>query len=342
MLQAVFSYLVRVLSKSQLGQRVVSVFRAILGRFHRFLVAHPVVTISALFGVAFLFVIHPDQLPESLRPSHKCYVIKTEGQELYRPDGDTLQFGASRPCEHGQVVAFQFFNHSAVRFKEEGEPMDLVSAGIFIKDTARNIQAPNEWHEYSLFKRVNDFRWKAPGSVTVQESFLPEGCGYDLSDRTVRNKAEFRHGVLLRTAAMRSNPRLDRQTWLQCNYGTTPDKPDYKVCDYVYLELFIPTLSPQRWCVQDGDDLWVKWFAPGTRKVAFGDSEAHDRLRLLAQSRWDESKAIAVAKSDWRELSKGLPKICIRWVGPQGEWLPGLSSWREREFASVGAIWCDF
>jgi hypothetical protein len=77
--------------------------------------------------------------------------------------------------------------------------------------------------------------------------FLKDGCGFDHTDILTRGKTEFRQGLQLRSEAMRSNPKLDSNTWLRCNYGSTPDQPDYKTCDYVYLEFFIPTIAPQHW-----------------------------------------------------------------------------------------------
>jgi hypothetical protein len=137
---------------------------------------------------------------------------------------------------------------------------------------------------------------------------------------------------------MRSNPKLDRKTWLRCNYGSTPDQPDYKTCDYVYLEFFIPTIAPQHWCAEDR--LWDKWFAPGTKKITLLNPRSYDELRILAQDRWVQSKAKPVSKEHWDELSKGLPKICLRWLGPKDECLGELSYWQE--FASIAAIWCDY
>jgi hypothetical protein len=271
-----------------------------------------------------------------LQVVRQCYAIETNHQELYGPDGDTLQFGARRDCEHGQAIGFEFFNFGKVKFNEQATPIDLVSAGIFIKETARNVQAPDRWHEFTVFKQANNFPWITRGPA-FQDIFLKDGCGFDRADIPMWDKAETRQGLLLRSEGMRSNPRLERGDWLRCNYGFTPDQPDYKKCDYVYLEFFIPTIAPERWCAKS--NLWDKWFGPGTRKITFPPIGSYDELRILAQDRWVESRAKPASEVRWNGLSKGMPKICMRWIGPQDEVLGELSRWQE--FASIAAIWCD-
>jgi hypothetical protein len=85
---------------------------------------------------------------------------------------------------------------------------------------------------------------------------------------------------------LRSNPRLNRATWLKCNYGTTPDQPEFKVCDYVNIEFFIPTISPARLC-PNKVSLWDRWFAPGTKKITLTDAASYEELSGLARVRWD-------------------------------------------------------
>jgi hypothetical protein len=266
-------------------------------------------------------------------------MIETRHKELYTANGDELKLGDERPCEHGRAVGFEFFNFGPVRFSEQAAPINLVSAGIFIEETAQNVAGQNQWHEYSVFQEVNNFTWNAHGPLTFQDSFLKEECGYDPTDIAFRGKTEIRQGFLLRSDQLRSNPKLDRTTRLQCNYGSYPDQPIYKTCDYVYLEFFIPSIAPEQWCSGSSKNSLRNWMAGGTTKVTMLPANAYDDLRDLARDRWVENKARAVPKERWDALSKGLPKICMRWLGPKDEWLGPLSRWEE--FASVSAVWCD-
>jgi hypothetical protein len=335
MLEKLIEYLVTRLTPWPKARAVIARYRLLRIKGNRFLRTHPVIALLVLIGVVVLLVTNPDYLPEILRPAHKCHVIETEKGELYRADGDTLQFGEERPCEHQQLVGLEFFNLSSDYFHEDKAPY-RVSAGIFLRETARNVPAPGQWHEYSMYHESNNFLWNnAMPTALPQESFLKGSC-----EGTQRGDTESRQGLLLRSDAMRSNPGLDKSTRLECNYGTTPDQPEYKVCNYLYLEFFIPTVSPIRLC-PNKVSLWDRWFAPGTKKITLTDSASYEKLSALARVRsWAEAKATPVPTERWEALSKGLPKICMRWMGPKGEWLGDQSKWQE--FASLGSAWCDY
>src|SRR5262249_42377012 len=247
-----------------------------------FLNAHPLVAVLAFIGVCAVVLIRPvKEFVEGMTGPKKCYTIETSHQELYTADGDTLKFGEERPCEHRQVVAVEFFNFGPVQLNDQAPPIDLVSAGIFIKEIALNVTGPNQWREFSVFKAVNNFSWNPHGPVMFQDSFLKGGCGYDRTDISIRDKAEARRGLLLRSDQMRSNPRLDTTTWRQCNYGSTPDQPIYKTCDYVFLEFFIPSVAPEQWCAKTKSN----WLAGGTTKVTMLPDSSYQELRSLARDR---------------------------------------------------------
>ncbi|WP_342723916.1 hypothetical protein AAFG07_33215 [Bradyrhizobium sp. B097] len=338
MLEKLIEYLAGLLARWPKARGVVARYRLVRIQTKHFLKNHPAITLLVLLGALSLFAINPNNLPEIVRPEHKCHVIETENKELYQPDGDNLRFGEERPCDHQQPVGLEFFNLSDVHFHEDKPPIPLVSAGIFLKETARNIAAPGQWHEYSVYKEVNNFLWNNATTTAVpQQRFVKGSCDATLD--AARFDTENRQGLLLRSDAMRSNPKLDRATWLKCNYGTTPDQPEFKICDYVYIEFFVPTISPARLC-PDKVGLQDRWFAPGTKKILLTDVASYKDLGFLARMRWEERTATPVPTERWETLSKGLPKICMRWMGPKGEWLGDLSKWQE--FASLGAAWCDY
>jgi hypothetical protein len=337
-LDKIFEYLADTIAQWPPARPAIAYLRRAKNKLRSFLSAHPLLAILALIIVGILLLIGPTkEVLEALRgPESKCYTIETHHQELYTTNGDTLKFGEERPCEHRQMVAFEFFNFGP---NEQAKPIDLVSAGIFIKETAVNVNGPNQWHELSVFKAVNNFTWNPHGPIIFQDSFLKDGCGYDHTDIALRDKTESRQGLLLRSDQPRSNPRLDRTTRHQCNYGSSPDQPEYKTCDYVHIEFFIPSVAPEQWCADIKNNPLTKWVGSGTAKVTMLPTDSYEELRGLAQDRWVENKAKAVSKERWDALSKGMPKICMRWMGPKDEFLGQLSYWEE--FASVPAIWCD-
>ena len=341
MLDKIFKYLADLIAKSPRARPFLAYYRLIKIKLRRFLNSHPLVAIVAFMGVCIVLLIGPARkVLEDLRgPDQKCYTIQTRHQELYTPNGDTLKFGDERPCEHRQMVGFEFFNYGPVRFDEHGTPIDLVSVGIFIKKSALNVIGPNQWHEFSVFKAVNNFSWNPHGPVIFQDSFLKEGCGYDRTDISLREKTESRQGLLLRSDQMRSNPTLDRSTWGLCNYGSSPDQPSYKICNYVFIEFFVPSVAPEQWCANVKSNPLDNWVAAGATKVTMLPASSYEELRGLARDRWVEGKAKPVSKERWDVLSKGMPKICMRWMGPNDEWLGQLSNWQE--FGSIAAIWCD-
>jgi hypothetical protein len=209
MLEKLIEYLAGLLASWPRARAIVARYRLLRIRGKHFLKTHPTITFLVLLGVLGLFVVNPENLPEVLRPEHKCHVIETENGELYRTDGDRLRFGEERPCEHQQPVGLEFLNLSAVHFHEDKPPMDLVSAGIFLKETARNVAAPGQWHEYSVYAEVNNFLWNNASSTAVpQQRFVKGSCDTTLD--STRTDSENRQGFLLRSDALRSNPRLDR------------------------------------------------------------------------------------------------------------------------------------
>jgi hypothetical protein len=339
-LRSIFDYLADLIAKWPRARPILAWFRLLRIKLRAFLNAHPLVALLAFVGVGTVLVAGPVWIAiETLREPQRCYTIATRHKELYTADGDVLKYGDERPCEHGQMVGFEFLNWGPVRFNEQATPIDLVSAGIFIKETAQNVKGENQWHEYSVFAHVNDFTWNAHGPPIFQDSFLEEGCGYDPTDASLRGKTQGRQGLLLRSDQMRSNPKLDRSTWRQCNYGSHPEQPIYRICDYVYLEFFIPSIAPEQWCSKTGSNSLKNWIGGGTTKVTMLPPGAYDELRSLARDRWVETTARPVSKERWDALSRGMPKICMRWMGPKDEWLGQLSYWDE--FASIPAVWCD-
>jgi hypothetical protein len=211
MIEKLIEYLAGLLARWPLARGVVARCRLFRIKGRHFLETHPRVTFLALLAALCVFVINPEYLPEALRPDHKCRVIETENKELYRANGNTLQFGEERPCEHQQPVGFEFLNFSSVHFHEDKPPIDLVSAGIFLKETARNVAAPNQWHEYSMYGEVNNFLWNnASVTAAPQQRFVKGSCDTTLD--STRADTENRQGLLLRSDALRSNPKLNRAT----------------------------------------------------------------------------------------------------------------------------------
>lgn len=249
MTKAIIEYLSNIVLKWPPAKTLLAVLRLFRIRLTHFLVSHPIVAVCALVVVCATSLIAPAESYLS-RPA-KCFVIEARGNELYKKDGDVLRFGEQRPCDPGHVVAFEFFNYGPTRIKQDSHPIDLVSAGIFIKESALNDEAPNQWHELSVFKKVNDFLWTVHGSPTFEGGFFKNECRYDPNDTSARNNIELRQGLLLRSEAQRSNTKLEYKTWLKCNYGI-PGKPEFKACNYAWLDLFVPTIAPERWCGQSG------------------------------------------------------------------------------------------
>jgi hypothetical protein len=302
MLEKLIKYLADLLVQSPRARAVVARYRLSRIKAKHFLKTHPTVAFLVLLAALGLYVIN-EYLPEALRSEPKCRVIETENKELYQPDGNVLRFGEERPCEHQQPVGLEFFEFHPVRFQEDKPPIDLVSPHIFLKETARNVAAPNQWHEYSVYAQVNNFLWNdATGTSAPQLRFVKGSC--DILD-SVRTDWENRQGLLLRSYELRSNPKLKFATWLKCNYGT-PEQPEFKVCDYLNLEFFIPTISPARLC-PDKVGLWDRLFASGSKKIILTDATSYEALSALARVSWDETKATPVPTERWQSLSKSLP-----------------------------------
>src|SRR5262245_59253012 len=98
-----------------------------------FLKRHPTLAFLALVALLGLIGV---KTVSALQQPETCRRIEVEHSELYKPNGDTLVFSRERPCESEQVVAFEFFNHSDVVKVQGKPPIKLVSAGIFLKQTA--------------------------------------------------------------------------------------------------------------------------------------------------------------------------------------------------------------
>ena len=129
-----------------------------------------------------------------LQPSRDCYIIKKE--TLFTSEGDTLQYeDESRPCERNQVQAFEFLNFSQIGPETQGQA-GLVSAGIFIKDSALGTKS-TKWREYTVFKAVNNFEWVPQAGA--QEQFLGDDCRYDPNDSAYAQKAALREEIILRS-----------------------------------------------------------------------------------------------------------------------------------------------
>jgi hypothetical protein len=337
MFDKILNYFIDILKAVPLGRKVFALLVLLRIKVKQKFRTHPLL----LFAVALCLLVsgffHPEWVPEIIRPEHKCYVIETEHGELYKGNGDALKFGEERPCSHGQVVALEFMNLSLVHFSEDKAPLELVSAGIFLRESALGNPGSTQWHEYTLFHKANDFVWNVLHEQSSQDVFIKNGCGFDRENKKAWDSSEFRQGIELRSSALRSNPKLTRPSWLHCNYGT-PEEPTQSDCSYINLDFFLQTIKPERWC--STYSIWDKWLAPGTRKYAFADSGAFETLRLLAQDRWDVKRAAKVADLQWRTLSNAMPKLCMRWMGPKDEWLGDMSRWDE--FASIAAVWCDY
>src|SRR5438270_333238 len=101
MLQTAFAYLLDILKGWPRARPALVRLRLVRRRLRRLLKAHPAISVLALVAVAGLLLIGP--VIKLLEFEPKCHVIETDRNELYSPSGDSLTYGAARPCEHGQA-----------------------------------------------------------------------------------------------------------------------------------------------------------------------------------------------------------------------------------------------
>lgn len=293
-----------------------------------FLKRHPIIALLLLVSIGATSLAWPDIRAALL--SRECHVVSRDA--LFKSDGDNLEFGDDRKCQHGQVIAVEYFHFGGVE-RDKLPPIDLVTEEIFISNVALNIDEAG-WHLYSIFRNVDNF----PQQVRPEKGFMFSGqtCRSAGEESFKLNNAQIREGLLFRGVGRQTSGELravNPVLWDRCNHGVDEKDPLYKTCDYRFLEYFVPTVSPIKWC--ERRTFWQKWFGPNT-SARMPDSKAYAELRILAQHRWKKD-AEPVAKERWLALSKDLPKVCMRSVLNDKDDKP--SPWEE--VAVVGAFWCD-
>src|SRR5262249_36634328 len=131
-----------------------------------------------------------------------------------------------------------------------------------------------------------------------------------------------------------------------------PGEPGYENCQWVKLQLFIPSVDLQNYCeIRTVGDRW-RWSGTIERSL-ISDPRTMDAMRRAAQNRWELSKAKDVPDAEWRRFAADLPKLCLRTVDRDGrpfvdrDGAPILdhrgnpkSKWLEK--GVIPAVWCDY
>ncbi|MQW55269.1 hypothetical protein [Sinorhizobium meliloti] len=335
MLMIVLRYMWSVLRRAPATRRFIALVRLLRIKVRTAIERRPYLLIAVTTAAGLFLIFNPGYSPYVL--SKTCGYIELGEGQLYGEDGDQLVLGDERPCEPRRVVAFQFFNLSNVDLEQKKFFIPAVSSGLFIKETARDVDIKNQWHEYTLFTEANNFLWTPPDptkEIEVEQfSFNKGECRNEISHNKREIKTEFREGIILRSREYRSDPRQEYDTWMKCNYGA-PKRLGFQECKYLALEFFVPVGTPKQGCPKrNAADVW---FGVGTKKGILADKAAYEALNELAKDRWDTQLIKPVSEETYKRLSRGLPKICMRWLDLDGK---EVGSWEE--FATIAAVWCD-
>jgi hypothetical protein len=262
-------------------------------------------------------------------PQQACYAIDIAS--LSKGDEDEIMSDVRRPCEERSAVAAEWYNRYPLRSDNSQPQKHVVSANIFINGAAVTPADKSNWSESNLFGNANRFLWKFSG--IAGDSFDKDGCQFDESNEPSR---EVRRGVRL-LSEPRSNPGLTRDKWEECNRMPYED-PKYSYCKWIRFEVFIPTLIPRNWCLDRSDENHFFW--RGARKKYLVPSMPNAELTKASRSTWEKGHEINVPEDTWKKWTQGMPKLCMRAVGLDGQYLsPVESKWEE--LGVIGAAWCD-
>ena len=159
MLLSIINYIWDLIQKSPAAARPIALLRLVRMKARLTIRNRPYIGLLAILLIGFFVLLNPQYSP--YLPTLKCGYINVEGSELYKEAGDRLTFEGDRPCEPNHVQALEFVNLSNVDLENNKHFVPAVSAGLFLKETARGVEMKDQWHEYTLFFRSNNFIWNS-------------------------------------------------------------------------------------------------------------------------------------------------------------------------------------
>jgi hypothetical protein len=297
--------------------------RLLISKFVRH---HPWTVISMfLIGAIYVFFFPESWPAEWILPKHKCHVIDAR-------DGRSFTTGVTRECDPNGLVAVVLYDDWSNR---SDKPKRMkITAGMLATDFALDPAQPgsNGWRQVALTgveakqppKQQGGFPFYSEGQTSLY--FKVGGCGFDPAEETEK---EYRKGFSL-ISTDRYDPGLSDEQKHICGYGGSKQS-GFPLCGWRRYEIFVPAMQPKDWCAERTlRDYW-NWNWSATWKIDF--SSNLEQLRRLANDGSD------VSDSQWDELTKGLPKLCMRTVGAEINPDAPKSKW-EAEYA-IGERWCD-
>ncbi|MBB3979361.1 hypothetical protein GGQ64_004601 [Rhizobium azooxidifex] len=335
MLGNALRYIWGILRRSPELRPLLALIRFARLKFRRVVRDRPYLALGAIACVCIFIVFNPEYSPYV--PEPECGYVQLEDGQLYGKTGNELILGGARPCEPRTIQALEFYNHSNVELERNGNFVPAVSAGLFLRETARDVNMKNHWHEYTLFTESNNFLWvpaESGGEMKIEQFVFDKGeCTSKISYENQNVDSEIREGVVIRSRGLRSDPSMPYDTWRKCNFGA-PGKKGFEECNYMMLEFFLPVGTPRQRCpAKSINDIWR---GGGTKKAVLAEGASYNTLTELAAARWDKARIAPVAIETYKRLTSKLPKICMRWIRTTDA---EPSGWEE--FATVAALWCD-